>query len=330
MPDLIDPAHSPQPAAQLEVSPKKPRSDVKVTTLQNMKEKGIPVAALSIYDYPFARTAAKAGVDVIIVGDSLGMTVLGYGNTLPVTMDEMIVFASAAVRGAGPVFTVGDMPLGAYQASNEDAVRNAVRFIKEAKCAAVKCEASMKLLPRFEAIANAEVLVMGHLGLNPQKIHEMGGHRIQGKTVESTMELLKTAKALEHAGAFAILLEGVTEEVAGIIHHELKIPVYGIGSGRFTDGQLLIGHDPIDFYDWGTRPVPKYIKHYQSDVGNKTAGQVILDVFSQYVKEVKERKFPFPENVHHIDMEAFKSSQEGRGEDTADILKLMAKLPGDV
>ncbi|OGY97104.1 MAG: 3-methyl-2-oxobutanoate hydroxymethyltransferase [Candidatus Liptonbacteria bacterium GWB1_49_6] len=326
MPDIVQPSLTPQGVSPL-VAEVKRRPDVKVTTLQSMKEKGIPVAALSIYDYPFARTAAKAGVDVIIVGDSLGMTVLGYGNTLPVTMDEMIVFASAAARGASPMFTVGDMPLGAYQISNEEAVRNAIRFIKEAKCAAVKCEASMKLLPRFEAIANAEVLVMGHLGLNPQKIHEMGGHRIQGKTIEGTKELLKTAKALESAGAFAILLEGVTEEVSGIIRNEIKIPVYGIGSGRFVDGQLLIGHDPLDLYDWGARPVPKYIKHYRSDSVGKTAGEVMLDAFSRYVQEVKARQFPFPENVHHIDIEAFKNPAKGSEEDAARILELMSFLP---
>ncbi|MBI4095136.1 MAG: 3-methyl-2-oxobutanoate hydroxymethyltransferase [Candidatus Liptonbacteria bacterium] len=323
-------AQGPLPAASAPPhgsAPAKPRPDVKVTTLHDMKEKGIPVAALSIYDYPFARTAARAGADVIIIGDSLGMTVLGYGNTLPVTMDEMIVFASAAARGAGPMFTVGDMPLGAYQASNEDAAHNAVRFIKEARCAAVKCEASMKLLPRFEAIANAEILVMGHLGLNPQKIHEMGGHRIQGKTVEGTMELLKTACALENAGAFAILLEGVTEEVSGIIRNELKIPVYGIGSGRHVDGQLLIGHDPLDLYDWGTRPVPKYIKHYKPDAGEKTVGQLMYDVFSAYVREVKAKQFPFPENVHHADIEAFKNPSQGNEKDAAHILERMAKLP---
>lgn len=298
------------------------RDRVTVLTLKKMKAEGAPVAALSIYDYPFARLAAKAGVDMIIVGDSLGMTVLGYQNTLPVTMEEMMVFVGAAVRGAGPMFVVGDLPLGAYQSSDAQGVDSAVRFIK-AGCTAVKCEASMRLISRIEAIANAEILVMGHIGLNPQKIHEMGGHRIQGKTFESTKELIRTAKALESAGAFSILLEGVTEEAGGLIREEVKIPVFGIASGRNLDGQLLIGHDPLGLYDWGKRPVPKYIKQYRPEVGGKAIADMVLDAFTNYVTEVKTGAFPGNEHVHHMNLDDLKKVT---GKDRAEALTLIKRI----
>ena len=277
------------------------RHRITVLTLQAMKESGEKATMLSIYDYPFAQLAEMAGLDIIIVGDSLGMTVLGYKNTLPVTMDEMISRASAARRGSENIFIVGDMPFLSYQASDEDAVRNAGRFIKEAGCEAVKCEASKKLLSRVRAIANAEILVIGHIGLNPHKIHEMGGYRIQGKSTESTIELLETALELQDAGVFAILLEGITEEVSGLIRDNLKIPVYGIGSGRLVDGHLLIGHDPLGLY-FGFKKIPKYIKQYfpKAD-GKKNIGELILEVFSSYVNEVKSGKYPSENYIHKLD-----------------------------
>lgn len=281
---------------------KKPKRErVTIATLHKMRAAGEKIALLSIYDYPFAQLAEEAGVDVIIVGDSLGMNVLGYKNTLPVTMDQMLFHAQAVRRGTENIFVVGDMPFMAYQVSDEQAVANAGRFIKEAGCSAVKCEASLKLISRFAAIANAEIMVMGHIGLNPQKIHEMGGYRIQGKTWESTKTLLETAIALEEAGAFALLLEGVTEEVAGLIHKRVKIPVYSIGSGRFVDGHLLIGHDPLELY-FGFSKLPVYIKrYYPKSNGEKTIGQMILEVFSRYVDEVKTERYPAEENAHHVD-----------------------------
>lgn len=277
------------------------RTRVTVKTLQRMKADHGKVVALSIYDYPFAKLAEYAGLDMIIVGDSLGMNVLGYKNTLPVTMDQMISHANAVRRGTQSIFVVGDMPFMAYQASDIEAIKNAGRFIKEAGCEAVKCEASIKLISRFKAIADAEIMVMGHIGLNPQKIHEMGGYRIAGKTVESTRELLETALALQDAGAFALLLEGVTEEVAGIIHDNLEIPVYGIGSGRLIDGQLLIGHDPLELY-FDFNKIPTYVKqYYPKSNGEKTIGEMIFDVFKNYVDDVKSGKFPEEKNVHKTD-----------------------------
>lgn len=289
----------------------KTRARTTIRTLLEIKANGEKVAMLSIYDFAFAQLAQEAGVDIIIVGDSLGMTMLGYQNTLPVTMDQMISHAAAAKRGAQNVFVIGDMPYMSYQASDEDAARNAGRFIKEAGCEAVKCEASLKLLSRFRAIANSETMVMGHIGLNPQKIHEMGGYRIQGKNMDSTKELLETAYALEDAGAFALLLEGVTEEVAGLIHDKLKIPVYGIGSGRLLDGQLMIGHDPLGLY-FGFYKLPTYIKRYYPKTnGDKTIGDLIYDVFSSYVSDVKKLKYPLDSNVHHMDPGEWRKIKKG-------------------
>ena len=271
-----------------------------------MKEKGEKAALLSIYDYPNSILADKAGLDIIIVGDSLGMTVLGYENTLPVTIEQMISHASAVRRGTDNIFVVGDMPFMSYQASDEQAILNAGRFIKEAGCNAVKCEASKKILRRIQAIVNAEILVIGHIGLNPQKLHEMGGYRIQGKTWESTKELLETALALERAGVFSILLEGVTEEVAGFIEERLKIPVYGIGSGRYVDGQLLISHDLLNMY-WGFKKVPIYIKRYHPEKeSSATIGDMIENIYHQYVQEVKSGKFPEEKHVHKLRAEDWK------------------------
>lgn len=282
------------------------RQRVTIQTLLKMKTAGEKVAMLSIYDFAFAQLAESAGVDIIVVGDSLGMTMLGYKNTLPVTIDQMISHASAVRRGTDNIFVIGDMPFMSYQASDEEAVKNAGRFIKEAGCQAVKCEASLKLLSRFRAIVNAEIMAMGHIGLNPQKIHEMGGYRIQGKTWESTVALLEIAHALEEAGAFALLVEGVTEEVAGLICQQAKIPVYSIGSGRLVDGHLLIGHDPLELY-FGFPKLPIYIKRYYPKAdGQKTVGELVLEVFSQYVRDVKTGKYPAEENVHKLDSKEWK------------------------
>lgn len=282
------------------------REKITILTLRKMKEMGEKVALLSIYDYPHAILADKAGLDIIIVGDSLGMTVLGYKNTLPVTMDQMVSHAAAVRRGTDNILVVGDMPFMSYQASDELAVINAGRLIKESGCEAVKCEASRKVLGRVKAIANAEILVMGHIGLNPQKLHEMGGYRIQGKTWESTKELLELALSLQEAGVFSLLLEGVTEEVAGLIKDKLEIPVYGIGSGRLVDGQLLISHDLLNMY-WGFKKVPIYIKRYLPEKDHDLdVGDMIGNIYHQYVQEVKVGKFPAEEHVHKLKPEDWK------------------------
>lgn len=290
----------------LELGKLKERNKVTVMVLKKMKKEGKKASLLSIYDYPNARLADRAGLDIIIVGDSLGMTVLGYNNTLPVTLDQMISHINAVMRGTENIFVVGDMPFMSYQASDEQAILNAGRLIKEGGCQAVKCEASKKVLGRIKAIACAEILVIGHIGLNPQKVHEMGGYRIQGKTWESTKELLETAIALQDAGVFAILLEGVTEEVSGLIGNRLEIPVYGIGSGRLLDGQLLISHDLLNMY-WGFRKVPIYVKRYLPEKNHSaTVGHMIENIYAQYVNEVQIGKFPEEQHVHKLKVEDWK------------------------
>lgn len=290
----------------LELGKFKERDKISVISLKKMKEEGKKAALLSIYDYPNAHLADRAGLDIIIVGDSLGMTVLGYNNTLPVTLDQMISHVNAVMRGTDNIFVVGDMPFMSYQGSDEQAIVNAGRLIKEGGCQAVKCEASKKVLGRVKAIASAEILVVGHIGLNPQKVHEMGGYRIQGKTWESTRELLETALALQDAGVFAILLEGVTEEVSQLIRDKLEIPVYGIGSGRFLDGQLLISHDLLNMY-WGFRKVPIYVKRYLPEKNNsETIGHMIENIYTQYVREVKNGIFPSEEHIHKLKPEDWK------------------------
>lgn len=282
------------------------REKITIQTLRKMKENGGKASLLSIYDCPNAILADKAGLDIIIVGDSLGMTVLGYKNTLPVTMDQMVSHVSAVRRGTENIFIVGDMPFMSYQSSDEQAIVNAGRLIKEGGCEAVKCEASKKVLGRIKAIANAEIMVMGHIGLNPQKLHEMGGYRIQGKNWESTKELLDTALALQEAGVFSILLEGVTEEVSGLIRERLDIPVYGIGSGRNVDGQLLISHDLLNMY-WGFKKVPIYIKRYLPEKGHtQTVGDMVENIYYQFVQEVKNGTFPAEQHVHRLKPEEWK------------------------
>lgn len=303
------------------------KKKVSLLQLQSMKAKGRCVAWITAYDYPFAYTAEQAGVDMILVGDSGGMVQLGYQTTNPVTMDEMIQFAKAVRKGAPNTFVIGDMPQGAYEVSNEDAVRNALRFVKEAGCDAVKLEGGVRMCPRVKAIADAGILVMGHLGLTPQSASSFGGYRIQGKTVSSFEHTLADAKALEQAGAFAILLEAMPTLPAEQIARQLKIPIYGIGAGAGVDGQLVIMHDLMGFYQ-SFRPwfakcyVPQVIDVYRaslSDVqdvrkfGRDTRQDGLLTLaqmaIEAYVKDVKSSVFPgedysyplTPQELHELE-----------------------------
>jgi len=285
---------------------------ITVPTLRRMADSNTPIAALSLYDFPYTRLAEDAGVEMAIVGDSALMTVLGLPNTLRLPPEQVMTYmetiAGAVARAAKRMFVVGDLPFGSYQSSDALAIRSAERFVN-AGCNAAKCEANMRLLPRFKALADSQVApVMGHIGLNPQKIHEMGGYRIQGKTVESTLELVTTAKALEDAGAFALLLEGVTEEVSALIRSKVKMPVYGIASGKLLHGQLLISYDPLALYDWGER-LPIHVKHYKPEsTGGKAVADLTLEVFKEYVREVKAGEYPA--NSHHLSVAEFHTSND--------------------
>lgn len=249
-----------------------------------MMEDGEKATWITGYDYLTAKYEERAGLDMILVGDSLGMVQLGYETTFPVTMDECIEHCSAVRRGAPNTFVVGDMPYMSYQISDEEAIENAGRFIKESDCDCVKLEGGTPLIvERMKAITGAGVAAMGHIGLTPQFAGQIGGYKAQGKSAAAVKALVEQAKALEAAGAWAILVEGVPTVTGKAIKSVCKCPVYGIGAGSQTDGQLIIYADMAGFYDDFT---PKFVKKYAN------VGEVLQNAFAEYVKDVKEKKFP--------------------------------------
>ncbi len=249
---------------------------------------GEPISWLTCYDYPTAYLQEQAGVEMILVGDSLGMTMLGYDSTLPVTMSDMIRHASAVRRGAPTAFVIGDMPYMTYQASTEDAIRNAGRFMAEAGCDAIKLEGGAAMAPRIKGIVEAGIPAIGHLGLTPQSVASLGGFRVQGKDATLAKKIIDDAKALEEAGAFAILLELVPDRLCKIITERAEnCIIMSLGSGPDAHGQLLIYHDMFGLY-------PKFKPRMAKVYGN--AGEVIGNGLAQYVKEVKDTTFPAEEN----------------------------------
>ncbi len=249
---------------------------------------GEPISWLTCYDYPTAYLQEEAGVEMILVGDSLGMTMLGYDSTLPVTMNDMIRHAAAVRRGAPTAFVVGDMPYMTYQASTEDAVRNAGRFMAEAGCDAIKLEGGAAMAPRIKGILDAGIPAIGHLGLTPQSVASLGGFRLQGKDATLAKKIVDDAKALEKAGAFAILLELVPDRLCQVITERAEnCIIMSLGSGPHAHGQLLIYHDMFGLY-------PKFKPRMAKVFGN--AGEVIQNGLTQYVKEVKDATFPAKEN----------------------------------
>jgi 3-methyl-2-oxobutanoate hydroxymethyltransferase len=248
-----------------------------------MKKKGVKVAYLTSYDYPTASLAEKAGIDMVLVGDSLGMCIYGYENTIPVTMDQMIYHSEAVRRGAPNTFVVGDMPFMSYQRSVEAAVHNAGRFYKEARVDAVKLEGGRRVIPQIKAIVEAGMLLMGHIGLTPQSSGQLGGFKAQGRTAEAALELIEDARAIEKAGAFSLLIEAVPPEVCKLIRDELKIPVYSIGAGIHADGQLMIVSDVLGIFQAFT---PKFVKKYTN------LGEVMLQAMGSYAEEVRGGRFP--------------------------------------
>jgi 3-methyl-2-oxobutanoate hydroxymethyltransferase len=248
-----------------------------------MKERGEKIAWLTSYDFPTAQFAQAAGMEMLLVGDSLGMCVYGYNGTVPVTMDQCIVHTEAVRRGAPNCFVVGDMPLGSYQVSDEDAVFNAIRFLKEADVDAIKLEGGVRIASRIRAITDAGVCVIGHIGLTPQSSGQLGGHKAQGRTAETAKLVVEDAIAVQEAGAMMILVEAVPPEVTKYIWETLEIPVLSIGAGPHCDGQLLIVSDLIGQFQAFT---PKFVKKYCN------VAQVITDAMTDYVKEVKEVSFP--------------------------------------
>ncbi|MFH1225633.1 MAG: 3-methyl-2-oxobutanoate hydroxymethyltransferase [Candidatus Diapherotrites archaeon] len=257
----------------------------KVTVPAVMQMKGsAPIVCLTAYDYTTARMVDEAGIDIILVGDSLGGVVLGYENTIPVKMEEMLHHTLAVSRGARRALVVGDMPFMSYQASDEDAVRNAGRFVKEAGAHAVKIEGGTEMCPRVKAIVNAGIPVMGHIGLTPQSINKFGGYKVQGREEERAKQLVADAKALEEAGCFSVVLECVPSSPAKKITASVSIPTIGIGAGLDCDGQVLVIHDLLGLTPGEFRP--KFVKRYAQ------LGAHASEAIKKFAEEVRGKKFP--------------------------------------
>ena len=269
-------------------------SKITTLTLQHKKEQGQPITVLTAYDYPGAQLVDEAGIDIILVGDSLAMTVLGHPNTVSVTMDEMLHHCKAVARGASRAFLVGDMPFMSYQINRDEAVRNAGRFIQEAGMEAVKLEGGREVLSTVQAIVQAGIPVMGHIGLTPQSATKLGGYKVQGKTAQAARQLLDDALALQQAGCFSIVLEAVPAPVAQAISQQLTIPTIGIGAGPGCDGQVLVFHDVLGLFD---RFTPKFVKQYGQ------LRQPILDALTAYRQEVEAGLFPTEAHSFAIDEE---------------------------
>ena len=260
-----------------------------VLDVQRFKDEGRRFAMLTAYDYLSARILDESGIPILLVGDSLGMVMLGHPTTLPVTMDDMLHHAKAVSRGARQALLVGDMPFMSYQASVEQAITNAGRFIQEAGMHAVKLEGGGRVIDITRRLTESGIPVMGHVGLTPQFVHQMGGFKVQGKTEKQAAQILADARALEQAGAFSLVLEGVPSKLAATITHELRIPTIGIGAGPATDGQVLVLHDMLGLT---TGKAPKFVKRYAN------LADEIARAAAAYTEDVRTGKFPGPEHEY--------------------------------
>lgn len=269
-----------------------PRRKVTTATLRAMQQRGERATLVTAYDYPTAVFADRAGIDGLLVGDSAAMTMLGHPTTVSITMEEMLVFARAVCRGAGRAFVIGDLPFLSYQPSDRDAVRNAGAFIA-AGCDAVKCEGGARVARRVRAMTDAGIAVMGHLGLTPQSLGQLGGYRVQGRTREAAERLLDDALALQDAGAFAVLLEAIPPETSAFLRSRLDIIAYGIGAGPEVDGQLVISHDILGNFVGGIRP--RFVRRFAE------LDTTITEAFRTYAGDVKAGAFPGPEHCYAMD-----------------------------
>ena len=276
------------------ISTSAPTMRKKVTTLtyRQKKERGEIITMLTAYDYPTALAMDKAGVDSILVGDSLGMVVLGYQNTLPVTMEEMLHHCRAVARGAKTALLIGDMPFMSYQVSVEEATRNAGRFLQQGGMDAVKLEGGRERAEAIRSITSAGIPVMGHLGLTPQSVNQLGGFRAQGKTAIAAKRLVEDALILEESGCFSIVLESVPARLADLISKKLSIPTIGIGAGAGCDGQVLVTHDILGLFD---RFTPKFVKKY-ADFHHE-----MQKAFADYIEDVETKRFPAQEHTVEMD-----------------------------
>lgn len=261
-----------------------------VPRIIDRKLRGEKISCLTAYNYPVARLIDEAGIDIVLVGDTLGEVELGYDTTLPVTVDEILHHLRAVRRGVRRALLVADLPYGAYQVSDEEAVRASVRFLKEGGAEAVKLEGGRKRAKLIRQLIDAEIPVMGHIGLTPQSIHAFGGHRVQGRTFDSATELLADAQAVEDAGAFSVVLEGIPRELAAIITQRLRIPTIGIGAGPECDGQILVLHDLVGL---SIGPAAKFVRPYAN------LSEILRQAFVAYREDVAAGRFPNDEESYH-------------------------------
>ena len=264
------------------LKPERPEK-VSAPSLRSSKQRGERLVCLTAYDYPTARIVDEAGIDIILVGDSLGNVVLGYGNTVPVTLDEILIHLKAVRRAVQRALLVADMPYGTFHTGDDDAVRNALRLVKEGGAEAIKLEGGHKRVQLVKRLVDEEISVMGHIGLTPQSINQLGAYRVQGKTAATARQLVDDAKALEDAGAFAIVLEVVPREIAQLITETVSIPTIGIGAGPHCDGQVLVMHDMLGI---NTEFKPRFLRQYLN------LHEQITTAVQQYISDVKSNSFP--------------------------------------
>ncbi len=274
---------------------------VTINDVREMKARGEKIPMMTAYDYTSARIVDNAGIPIILVGDTLGQVVLGYDSTLPVTMDEMIHHTKAVARGARRALIVGDMPFMSYQTGPTDALRNAGRFLQQGGAQTVKLEGGVNMARTVERIVSSGIPVMGHIGLTPQSVNQLGGYKVQGKSLKSAVRLMEDARALEEAGVYALVLECVPASLARLITERVSIPTIGIGAGRNCDGQVQVFHDMLGLF---TDFVPKHAKRY-ADLGQSIAGAV-----AEYISEVKDQRFPAREHSYHIKEEVLAELQD--------------------
>lgn len=268
------------------------RLPMTVPSLMDHKRRGEPLVMVTCYDYPSARIVEEAGVDLVLVGDTAAMTVLGYDSTVPVTVDELLVLVKAVRRGLRSPLLVGDLPFGSYEVSDEQAVRTAQRFLKEGGCDAVKLEGGGVMIDRARAIASTGIPVIGHVGLTPQTATAVGGFKAQGRTAERALRVVEDALALQEAGCCAVVFEAIPAPVAEVAMERIEIPVIGIGAGSATDGQVLVWHDLLGLYEWGS---PRFVKRYAE------LRPEILGALQSYAGEVRAGEFPTSEYTYSID-----------------------------
>jgi 3-methyl-2-oxobutanoate hydroxymethyltransferase len=285
------------------------RPAITLTKLAEKKTLGEPIVMVTAYDYPSAQVAEEAGVDVVLVGDSGAMTVLGYPSTLPVTLDELLMLASAVRRGLSTPLLVGDMPFGSYEASNEDAIHNAQRFIKEAGCDAVKLERGGSSVERARAIVAAGIPVMGHVGLTPQSATALGGYRSQGRTAERALEVMHDALALQEAGVFSLVFEAIPSALSAVMMPRLQIPAIGIGAGPATDGQVLVFHDLLGIYDGHAA---RFVKRYAN------VREEMITGVKAFAEDVRARRYPEPEHGYTMAPDEVERLQALAGESTGE------------